>query len=301
MKLKITFLICTIIFAGNIFAQQDTTAVTKDSISITKTDDTIRVGGIIILKKGEQNEKNRVVVTVGSAKKTKKSNLSTKMFSIDLGLTNWSDHTDYPSATAANLLVNQPGKPDLAPKDFKLRQGKSVNINIWIVTQQANLLKHYLNLRYAIGLELNNYRFKSNVSLSEGGLNPYDPAQNISHAFAYRSSESFSKNKLAADYLTVPLMLNFRSNPGYSNRGVGLSAGVSMGYLYSSRNKQKGNESGKRKNKGDYDLERWKFSYVGDLSVGPVTLYGSYSPKSIFKSDLNFQPYTIGVRLVGKW
>ena len=31
------------------------------------------------------------------------------------------------------------------------------------------------------------------------------------------------------------------------------------------------------KTKSDFDLERWKLSYVGELLLGPVKLYGSYA------------------------
>ena len=104
--------------------------------------------------------------------------------------------------------------------------------------QRLNLIKHYVNLKYGLGLELNNYRFKTALSLKEGGSNPYDLSQNINHPFIFRDSISFSKNKLAADYVTIPFMLNFRTNPNNSDKGLSLSAGVSVGYLYSSRNKQ---------------------------------------------------------------
>lgn len=163
--------------------------------------------------------------------------------------------------------------------------------------QRLNLIKHYVNLKYGLGIELNNYRFTSDISFNEGGLNPYNPAQNIQHAFVFRDSVNFSKNKLAADYATVPFMVNFRTNPNDAKKGLSLSAGVSAGYLYSSRNKQKSDARGKHRNRGDYDLEKWKFSYIGELGLGPAHLYGSYSPKSIFKDGLNIMPYTIGIRL----
>ena len=102
------------------------------------------------------------------------------------------------------------------------------------------------------------------------------------------------KNKLAADYLTVPLMLNFNFTPK-RNKGLGLSAGVSAGYLYSARQKIKedGNVS---KTKGDFDLERIKLSYVGELSLGPIRLYGSYAFKNMFEKGLDLTPYNIGFR-----
>ncbi|HET7119607.1 MAG TPA: outer membrane beta-barrel protein [Hanamia sp.] len=290
--MKKTILILSIMFiCVSCFAQ-------TDSVKVEKNNDTIRIGGMIILKKGEANEKKRVTVTVGNRRReNRNSNISTSSLIFDIGFSNWTDKTNYANATADGYLVSRPGSADLSANDLKLRTIKSVNVNIWFFMQRLNLVKHYVNLKYGLGLELNNYRFKSNISFDEGGMNPYNPLQNISHPFIFRDSVSFTKNKLAADYVTVPLMLNFRTNPNDNKKGISLSAGVSMGYLYSSRNKQKSSERGKHKNRGDYDLQQWKFSYVGELGLGPVHLYGSYSPKSIFKNDLNFTPYTIGLRL----
>lgn len=290
--MKKTILILSVMLTANaVFAQ-------TDSIKVSRQDDTIRIGGMIILKKGESNEKKHVTVTIGNHHRERSnSNISTSSFIVDLGFANWTDKTDYANATSDGYLVNRPGSPDLSANDLKLRTIKSVNVNIWFFMQRLNLIKHYVNLKYGLGLELNNYRFNSNISFNEGGTNPYNSLQNIPHPFIFRDSINFSKNKLAADYVTVPLMLNFRTNPNDNKKGISLSGGVSMGYLYSSRNKQKSDERGKHKNRGDYDLQQWKFSYVGELGLGPVHLYGSYTPKSIFKNDLNFTSYNIGIRL----
>ena len=285
--MKKTILILTIVCtAMSSFAQ-------TDSVEIQRKNDTVRIGGMIILKKGQPNDEKRVTVTVGNRKHEDHSNISTSSFVFDIGFANWTDKTDYAQAASNGYLV---GTPELGANDFKLRTGKSVNVNIWFFMQRMNLIKHVVNLKYGLGLELNNYRFKQNISFDEGGMNPYNPVQNIPHAFVFLDSIDFSKNKLAADYVTVPLMLNFRTNPNYNNKGLSISAGVSMGYLYSSRNKQKSSARGKEKNRGDYDLEKWKFSYIGELGLGPIHLYGSYSPKSIFKNDLNFTPYNVGIR-----
>ena len=285
--MKTTILILSAMLMGaTSFAQ-------TDSVQVERKDDTIRIGGMIILKKGTpDDEKKRVTVTVGKHRRKENSNISTSSLIFDIGFSNWTDKTNYEQAKADAVLG-----PDLSSNDFKLKTVKSVNVNIWFFMQRMNLIRHYVNLKYGLGLELNNYRFKSNISFDEGGITPWNPSQNIPHPFVFRDSVDFSKNKLAADYVTIPLMLNFRTNPNYSDKGISISAGVSMGYLYSSRNKQVSDARGKEKNRGDYDLEQWKFSYVGELGLGPVHLYGSYSPKSIFKNDLNFTPYNIGIRL----
>ena len=278
-----------ILFTFHTFAQDD-------SMVVRKQNDTIRIGGMIILKKGDTSHTKRVTVTVGNRRRQKPSNISTASFIVDLGFANWTDKTNYSNATADGYLVNRPGAAALGENDFKLKTIKSVNVNIWFFMQRLNLIKHYVNLKYGLGVELNNYRFKSAVSLNEGGTNPYT-SQNIPHPFIFRDSISFSKNKLAADYVTIPFMLNFRTNPNSSSKGLSLSAGVSAGYLYSSRNKQISDERGKKKNRGDYDLEKWKFSYIAELGLGPAHLYGSYSPNSIFEKGSNLMPYNIGIRL----
>ncbi|MBK8609740.1 MAG: outer membrane beta-barrel protein [Chitinophagaceae bacterium] len=256
--------------------------------------DTIRVGGIIIVKKGKNNKDGDLQVNLGGNRHRKNKKVSTNWWIIDLGFSNYNDQTNY--ANAGNYLVNRPGYPALDKNDFKLRTGKSINVNLWVFMQRVSLVKNYVNLKYGLGVELNNYRYKSDIHYREDGLVPYTANAQTNAPFIFRDSVSFSKNKLAADYVTVPVMLNFVSNPGGHKKGVSLSMGVSAGYLYSQRNKQKSDERGKQKNKGDYDLERLKFSYVAELGVGPVLLYGSYSPKSMYERSLDIRPFNVGFR-----
>ncbi|MEN9570328.1 MAG: hypothetical protein RL172_1559 [Bacteroidota bacterium] len=268
----------------------------SDSVQVKKQTDTIRVGNMVIVKNGSEStsEKKRNVnfdFDFERKKRSKPANISTNWGIIDIGFANYRDLTNY--ASTGSYLYNRPGAAPLGKSDFTLRTGKSVNVNIWFFMQRLNLIKHHVNLKYGLGLDLNNYRYKSAISYLEA--NPFTP--NLTPApVIIRDSISFSKNKLAADYVTVPLMLNFCTTPGDNNRGVSLSVGVSAGYLYSQRNKQKSNERGKRTNKGDYDLEPFKFSYIAELGLGPVHLYGSYAPNNMYKRGLDMRPYTVGLR-----
>jgi hypothetical protein len=285
MKQLITFLAAAIICS---------TATAQTDSTTTKKSDTIRIGGIIIVKNGKKDKD--VNITMGRKDKTKKKNpnVSTNWWIVDVGFNNYTDKTNYATA-AGSYLINRPGYPDLDKNDFKLRSGKSVNVNIWLFMQRLNLIEHHVNLKYGVGLEINNYRYKSSVSYKEGGPVPYTATQTNS-PFIFRDSISFSKNKLATDYLTVPVMLNFVSNPNSRKKGISLSAGVSAGYLFSQRNKQKSDERGKDRNKGDYDLNTFKLSYVAELGLGPIRFYGSYSPKSMYDHSLDMRPYTVGFR-----
>lgn len=261
--------------------------------------DTIRIGGMRIVKKGKKSAD--VSINIGKDRlKGKRRNVTTNWCIVDLGFANYSDNTNY--ANAGNYLVNKPGSPTLDKDAFKLTAGKSVNVNIWFFMQRLNLMQHHVHLKYGLGLELNNYRYKkiNSINYNEGGTIPYTANAQTNTPFIFRDSISFSKNKLAADYLTVPVMLNFVTNADERKNRFGLSVGVSAGYLYSQRNKQVSNERGKLKNKGDYGLERFKFSYVAEMTLGPVTLYGSYSPKSMYERGLDVKPFNVGFRL-GYW
>lgn len=289
MKQLITFLAAAIICL-TATAQTDSTKNAKP--------DTIRIGGIIIVKNGKKGKDKDVNITMGRkykySQKKRNANVSTNWWIVDLGFANYTDNTNY--ANTGSYLVNRPGYPALNGNDFKLRTGKSVDVNIWFFMQRLNMIKHYVNLQYGVGLELNNYRYKSSISYKENGFVPYTAGIQTNAPFIFRDSISFSKNKLAADYLTVPIMLNFASNPGNYKKGISLSAGVSAGYLYSQRNKQKSGERGKNHNKGDYDLSRFKLSFVAELGLGSVHFYGSYSPKSMYDHSLDMKPYTVGIR-----
>lgn len=285
----LTLLVATGIICSSASAQQGTDSAAKKT-------DTIRVGGMIIVKKGEGKNGGHII-SIGNNRDEKKKNskVSTNWGVLDIGFSNYVDNTNY--ANAGSYLVNRPGSPALGKKDFELRTGKSINVNIWLFMQELSLAKRYVNLKYGLGMEMNNYRFKSSVSYKEGGVVPYsNPVAVTNQPFIFRDSISFSKNKLVAGYITVPLMLNFNTNPKDSKKAFTASFGVSAGYLVKERNKQKSSERGKWKNNGDYDLEKFKFSYQAEIGYGHVHLYGSYSPNSMYKRGLDMKPFTVGLR-----
>jgi hypothetical protein len=258
-----------------------------DTIKVPPAYDTIKVGAITIIKKqGDHNRRNdrdtKVIIT---NRRRNLSDISTNWGIIDIGFSNFVEKSDFAAATASGFLSNRPGTTPLGKSDFRLRGGKSINVNVWLFMQKLNLVKHVVNLKYGLGVELNNYRYKSNISYLD------EPATRI-----IRDSVSFSKNKLAADYITVPFMLNINTNPRHRN-GLSFSAGISAGYLYSARNKQQSGERGKEKNKSDFNLEKWKLSWIGEIGLGRVRLYGAYSMTPLHEDGLTQYPYNIGLRL----
>lgn len=281
-------------------AQTDSKAK-PDTVKLSeKKSDTIRVGNIVIVTNGkheDDSKSNDVKIEFGRHNKNM-SNITTDWFVFDVGFQNYTDKTDYVAATANQYLLNEPGTTyPLGKNDFKLKAGKSINVNIWFFMQRLNLVQHHLNLIYGLGIDFDNYVYSAALSFKQAGYTPYSATETIPHPYVIRDSITFKKDKLASNYVTVPLMLNYASNPGYRNKGFNVSAGASIGYLYNSRNKQKSYQRGNLKNFGDYGLQQFKFSYIAEIGLGPVKLYGSYTPDSIFDEGFDMHSYVIGIRL----
>jgi hypothetical protein len=276
-----------------IFAQKPSS---NDSVETKKQNDTIRIGSILIIKKHKRNNGDSSVSIISdNTFINKKNKRSTNYFVIDIGFGNWDDQTNY--ANTGGYAFSKPGSPTFSGDDMKLSAGKSANVNIWLFIQKLPLVKRNVNLKYGLGIEYNNYSFRSPVSLKESGPLPYSAANIITNSpFVFRDSISFNKNKLNLKYITVPLMLNFTTTKQKGKPTISASFGVSAGYLIRQRNKQNSTERGRQKNQGDYDLQKFKLSYIAELGLGRIKLYGSYSPKSIFEKGLDIRPYSFGIR-----
>lgn len=299
------------LFSFSIFAQEDSAKVKKPtpiikiggmtiqtSGSSDKKDtipapadkiDTIKVGGVTVIGKGASTGIRKIAIAINGlnlddSKKKRPKKVSTNWFIWDLGFAGYNDKTNY-ATTAAQDFMRDKGVIPASKGDYALRGSRISNFNLWFFMQRVSIIESVLNLKYGFGIESNNYFYKTSITYVDG-ISPYT---------VRGAANAFSKNKLVANYLTVPLMLNINTNPMKGRRGFQLSAGVSGGYMHSSRQKQKGS-SGMEKNKTDFNLERWKLSYIGELGLGPVKLYGSLASKGMHQYGLDQRPYTIGLR-----
>jgi hypothetical protein len=276
-------------------AQTDTTKTE------TEKPDTIKVGGMVIINK-KGSDPGTVNESSGSSSDDfgvyfKKSNkgksgrrLATSWLNFDFGFNNYIDRTDYTTAEAKDYArAVRPGEEPYTKEDLRVDPGKSINFNLWIVKQRWGISRdNKFNVKWGLMLETNNYRYV----LRNSYVNAPSP-------YVFRDSFEIRKNKLAMDYLTVPLLIGFNTKP-YAEDGFAVSVGVSMGYLYSSRNKQVSTEYGKRQNRSNFGFEPWKFQYLAEIGIGIVKLYGSYSPQTFYVRGLDISPYNVGLRF-GEW
>ncbi|HYK46486.1 MAG TPA: outer membrane beta-barrel protein [Parafilimonas sp.] len=281
-------------------AQTDTTGNSPGARTDTtgiNSGDTVRVGNFLIVrKKGATDNYNPpkrsdyLIINIPHkhvyhSESPSRSRISTNYLIFDLGFANYRDKTDYSSQEAMDYLKYDPANEQPFQKeDLKLIPEKTSNVNIWWFMQKLSLTKDgAVSLKYGLGLEMYNIRYKYNISYNEKP--PY----------IYRDTLDFSKNKLYIDYATIPFMLNI--NPGPDPRhGLSMSIGMSAGYRLGSHTKQISDERGKVKNHGDMGFDPWRVAYVAEVGLGPVRVYGSYSITPLHDQGLKQYPYVIGVR-----
>ena len=80
--------------------------------------------------------------------------LSTHWIILDLGVSNYFDHTNYSQSNpylynrlgAAAFIPSATSPLPLSKTDFNVNTFKSLNINIWLFMQRLSLYKNYVNL-----------------------------------------------------------------------------------------------------------------------------------------------------------
>lgn len=248
---------------------------------------------------GKQAEKGKTTLSVGSGgvkicKEGKKEKTVELQFGmLDLGINSLIDNTSYQSQETREFL--HVSDPYVNEDLFSLRSNKSVNVNVYPLLVKTNLYRssrQKIVLASGLGLQLYNFRFTKPVSY-QSDPQPYVALDTI----------SFSKNKLAFDYLMLPLMMNFKTRIGENKKdGVWLTygIGISGGYLISSWTKQISDERGKQKNHDPFNFRNTNFCINGELGLdGYVRVFATYQVTSLHEYGLDQHPLSIGIRFLG--
>lgn len=256
----------------------------KHMLMIGKTDTTKKDGSYLSVGSGGVKIGSKKTDSINEARKVKVHFL---MF--DLGINALHDQTNYGSPGAQQYL--QVGGDKKNSNLFSLRQGKSINVNIWPVLLDFRLLKsrnQKISLYTGAGLQLYNFRFNKDISY----LNETSP-------MVIEDSVKFSKNKLAFAYVSIPLMLNFKTRLA-GKFWVTYGVGVIGGYCFDSWTKQISDERGKQKNHDQFNFQKFNLNLSGEIGInGYVRFYGTYQVTNMYQNALSQNPYCIGIRFFG--
>ncbi len=195
-----------------------------------------------------------------------------------------------------NTLVDQnfSTTPPAGYEFLKPRIEKSIALNFNLVDAEFKLYRRNIMLVTGFGFSINNYRFKSDAYLAPGT----DSMVVISDP-----TVTLKKNKLVAEYINVPLLLEFNTSQN-SKHTFHFATGVIGGFRVASRVKlvssTNGDES-KIKMYDDFNLNPFRCDATVRLGYGDFTLFASYGLLNMFKDNRgpDVVPFTAGIKLVG--
>jgi len=224
-------------------------------------------------KEFKGNKKNRSNGDRKSLKSAKKFKDDRGGLEFSIGYNAWLDN----GSTALSL----------ANSNLELINNKSTNVNLSYVNY-FKIYKNFIQFSAGVGIDWNNYRFSKNITLSPKADSMNLVVDNI----------NYSKNKLMAKYVTVPLQLHFATKPNKKGEMLGVAGGVELGYLLNGRQKQISEENGKQKIDDDYNLADLRLGYTLCANYGNTGIYAKYYPTSTFKESQgpNLNTFCIGFK-----
>lgn len=261
--------------------EEDTTKTTEIKLEDKKV--LIIKGDKIIIKDGDEESVilDGDSIRVKDIVKTKKKEIKgveNRWFLFDIGFNNY--------LNKGSLTL-----PD-ADRNLKLNNVLSLHYNIGLFQQRVRMAKGHVNLIYGVGLEFNDFRFQDNIAFRVN-----DSLGRVE--YPKTDLPGFKRNKLGVRYLTIPLQLQFMTNPKNPDKSWKFQAGVQVGYRYSSFFKTVWEE--KNKSKRDYYLNDFKYSFMAKIGYGDFNLYASYTPTPLFEAGRGpeLTPVALGLVISG--
>jgi len=168
-----------------------------------------------------------------------------------------------------------------APSAMDLNIWGSKNVNLYYHAQ-LQLGESHFTFNPGIGLGLEKYRFESNVTLGreDGDVVIVD----LNDGF----TGQVKKTKLAANYIDIPLELQYHVNKEDLKKSFRISVGGKFGFLFNAHTKLKFKEDGDNritKEHDNFDLSRFRYGLQGKLGIGGFNAYYYYSLSELFRNN----------------
>lgn len=172
---------------------------------------------------------------------------------------------------------------------LELEDSKSIEFSLNLVDVSVPIVKHRLGLVTGLGFTWNNYHLDNKqMVLQNDGDSLYAFEDTIT---------SYSKNKLNAVFLNVPLMLEFQQPIG--NKDFWIAVGGYAGVKIGSSTKLKSNDGDKTKVRKDFHMNTLRYGLRAQVGFENFGVYCNYSLQSLFKKDEGpeLYPISLGVTL----
>jgi hypothetical protein len=264
--------------AGSVTQKEEDTEIAKAEMNANGDSDTTRFSfkdkRIIIIDGNDPNKKDE------TKKAKKKSQTWSHWSGVELGF---------------NTMVDYKNSTDLGSEyNYLQSPGKSYHVALNFWEKGFNIYKNNVKVVTGLGLEFENYSIKNNVILNVNG-----PLPIYTLIPTLLQLPSMPKNKIRANYLTVPLMLDFNTSHK-EKKNWHISTGIIAAWKYSSYGKQTvviNNHNVTTKTKADYDMNNFKFSATLRAGYRGINLFANYGLNTLFNKSNNpdFYPVTVGI------
>jgi hypothetical protein len=192
-----------------------------------------------------------------------------------------------------SMLMNNNFEPSFP--NYPYWENDAARSQVWnlnILEHKFNIAREYFGITTGLGFSFTSVAFRDNYLLQHSADTVFA---------AIDSTFQYSKNKLKASYLTVPLLLEFNTNADAS-KSFYLATGVVGGVRIASKLKRKGEFEGKeftQKEKGTYGLNSFKLDATARLGYGDWGAFVNYSLLPLFESQKTTElyPLTFGLSL----
>ncbi len=192
-----------------------------------------------------------------------------------------------------NVLLDENRENTFADNPYwKNDAAKSQVWNLNILEHKFNFGTPYVGLTTGLGFNWTSVAFKNNYIIQSTADSVFAVTDTVN---------IYSKNKLKASYLTVPLMLEFNTSAN-EDKSFYLAAGVVGGVRLTSKTKRQGEFEGKEfkeKVKGSYNLNAFKLDAAARLGYGNWGVFANYSLLPLFDQGktVDLYPLTFGLSL----
>jgi len=184
------------------------------------------------------------------------------------------------------------------PKGYEflnLNYEKSIDFSINFFEQNFNLIKNKFGIVTGAGLRVSNFRFEDQRLIL---------VNDSARIFGFSDPlVKWQKSKVVNNYLTVPIMLEYQTNPNSNRNSFHLSAGMIFGWKYRTYTKMMEKENGRNvvKNRETFHMSPFRYDLSGRIGWGVLNLYVTYSLNTLFKKDEGpkLYPFAIGITITG--
>lgn len=191
------------------------------------------------------------------------------------------------------LLLDENRENTFADNPYwKNDAAKSQVWNLNILEHKFNFGTPYVGLTTGLGFNWTSVAFKNNYVIQSTADSTFAVVDTV---------HQYTKNKLKAAYLTVPLMLEFNTSAN-EDKSFYLAAGVVGGVRLTSKTKRQGEFDGKEfkeKVKGQYNLNPFKLDAAVRFGYANWGMFANYSLLPLFEqgTTVDLYPLTFGLSL----